>query len=152
MTIIGDKIVGAAARSLQGVGLHRHAGDERCDVIGRAPKHAVGKIGDAPVADHASLQVVARPRAQKVDGVASAVLFEGHFVAQGRIRLHVVERRDRLRCVAERRMSGDVVDPLRSDINHAAVADRFKMLFSRTQHGGNSCQIARMMYLREDSI
>ena len=30
------------------VGLHRHAGDEGRDVVGRAAEHAIGDVGDAP--------------------------------------------------------------------------------------------------------
>ena len=44
------QVVGEGVRLRQRVGLHRHAGDERRDVIRRAAEHAVGEFGDAAVA------------------------------------------------------------------------------------------------------
>ncbi len=64
----------------------------------------------------------------------AAVLLVGQGVAVGRIGLEVVDAGDRLRRGAERRMGGDVVDPLAADIDHAAVAQRFQMLLARAQH------------------
>ena len=79
-------------------------------MVRRAAEHAIGEIGDPLVADHAALQIVARRGAQEIDRMAAAILLVGHVVAVGRIGLHVVERGDRLRGVAERRMARDVVD------------------------------------------
>src|SRR5580704_13884303 len=67
--------------------------------------------------------------------MAAAILLVGHLGAQRRIDLHVVERRHRLRRIAERRVRGDVVDLFVADIDHAAVAQRFQMLFAAAQHG-----------------
>ena len=103
-------------------------------MIGRAAEKAVGEIGDAAMALHAALQVVARARAQEIDRVPAAVLLVAHRVAVGRIGLEIVEARHGRGGVAERRMGGDVVDALATDIDGAAVAQRFKMLFSRAQH------------------
>ncbi len=74
-------------------------------MIGRAAEHAVGEIGDAAMADHAALQVVARVGAQEIDRVAAAVLLVAHRVAVGRVGLEVVDRRHGLRGVAESRMA-----------------------------------------------
>ena len=104
-------------------------------MVRRTAEQAVGEIGDAPMADHAPLQILARARAQEIDGMAAAILLVGHLRAKRRIGLHVVERRHRLRGVAERRMRGDVVDFFVADIDHAAVAQRFEMLFAAAQHG-----------------
>ena len=134
VAIIGEQIIGMAARRLQLVGLHRHAGDERGDVIRRAAEHAVGEVGDAAVTIHPPLQVVARTGTQIVDRVAATVFLERHLVAQRGIGFHVVERRHRLRGVAERRMLGDVIDPFRSDIDNASITDRFEVLLAGTQH------------------
>ena len=51
-----------------------------------------------------------------------------------RIGLEVVERRDGARAVAERRMAGDVVDPLGADIDDAAVAHAFELFAAGHQH------------------
>ena len=104
-------------------------------MVRRAPEQAVGKIGDPPVADHAPLQILARARPQEIDRVAAAILLVGHFLAKRRIGLHVVERHHRLRGIAERRVGGDVVDLFVADIDHAAVAQRFEMLFAAAKHG-----------------
>ena len=56
-----------AARRFQFVGLHRHAGDKRRDVIRRTAEHAIGEVGDAAMADHPPLQIVARAGAQIID-------------------------------------------------------------------------------------
>ncbi len=138
VTIIGEQIVGVTARRLELVGLHRHAGDEGGDVVGRTAEHAIRHIGDAAVADRAPLQVVARARAQEIDRMASAILLVAHHLAIGWIGLHVVERRDGLRGVAEGAMAGHVVDALAADVNHAAVAQQLDMLFSSAQHAGKT--------------
>jgi hypothetical protein len=95
----------------------------------------VGEVGDAAVALHAALQVVARPRAQEIDRMAAAVLLVAHLVAKRGIGLHVIERHHGLRRVAERRMGGDVVDLFVADIDDPAVAERFEMLFAAAKHG-----------------
>ena len=133
--VVAQHVVGMGVRRGQRAQVHRHAGDEGGDVVRRAPEQAVGKIGDAPMADHAPLQILARARPQEIDGMAAAILLVGHFRAKRRIGLHVVERRHRLRRIAERRMRGDVVDLFVTDIDHAAVAQRFEMLFAAAQHG-----------------
>ena len=104
-------------------------------MVRRAAEQAVGKVGNTPMADHAPLQILARARAQEINGMAAAILLVGHFLAQRRIGLHVVERDHRLRGVAKRRVGGDVVDLFVADIDHAAVAQRFEMLFAAAQHG-----------------
>src|ERR1700719_3957663 len=77
--------------------------------------------------------------------MAAAILLVGPFLAKRRIRLHVVERRRRLRRVAERRVRGDVVDFFVADINHAAVAQRFEMLFTAAQHGRYLRKVAKAL-------
>ena len=104
-------------------------------MVRRAAEQAVGKISNTLVADHAPLQILARARAQEIDGMAAAVLLVGHLRAKRRIGLHVVERDDGLRRIAERRVRGDVVDLFVTDIDHAAVAQRFEMLFAAAKHG-----------------
>ena len=121
-------------RRLQLVGLHRHAGDEGRDVVGRAAEQAVGEIGDAAMAFHTPLQVVPRARAQEIDRVPAPILLVGQRVAVGRVGLEIVEAGHGRRGVAKRRMGRDVVDALAADIDGTAVAQRFEMLFSRTQH------------------
>src|ERR1700719_3408840 len=77
--------------------------------------------------------------------MAAAVLLVGHFRAQRRIGLHVVERHHGLRGIAERRMGGDVVDLFIADIDHAAVAQRFEMLFAAAQHGWYLRKVAKAL-------
>ena len=118
----------------QRVRLHRHTGDERGDVIGRAAEHAEGGVGDFPMSEHAALQVVARARAQKIDGMAAAVFLVGQRVAVRRIRLHIVDAGNRRGGVAEGRMARDVVDLLAADIDGATVAQRLQMFLTGPQH------------------
>ena len=99
-------------------------------MIERPAEHAVGEIGYAAVTDHAPLQILARAGAQEIDRVPATVLLVAHLVAQRRVGFHVVQSRDRLRGVAERRVPGDVVDALRSDIDDTSVADRFEVLLA----------------------
>ena len=63
---------------------------------------------------------------------ALAVLLEGEQIALRRIGLEIVEPGDGLRAVAERRMAGDVVDPLGADIDDAAVAHAFELFRRRS--------------------
>ena len=141
--VVAQHVVGMGVRRGQRAEIHRHAGDEGGDVVRRAAEQAVGEIGDTPMADHAPLQILARARPQEIDRMAPAILLVGHFLAQRRIGLHVVERRHRLRRVAERRMGGDVVDLFVADIDHAAVAQRFEMLFAAAQHGRYLRKVAK---------
>ena len=135
MLVIAQHVVGVRVGRGQRAEIHRHAGDEGGDVVRRAAEQAIGEIGNTPVADHAPLQILARARPQEIDRMAAAVLLVGHLGAKRRIGLHVVERHHRLRRVAERRVRGDVVDLFVADIDHAAVAQRFEMLFAAAQHG-----------------
>src|SRR5262245_16596264 len=66
--------------------------------------------------------------------MARAVLLVGERLTVRRVGFHVVDGGDRQRGVAERGMAGDVIDPLTTDIDDAAVAQRFQMLFARSQH------------------
>ena len=150
MAIIANEVLGVGVRRRQGVGLHRHAGDKRGYVIGRAAEHAEGGIGDLPMSRHAPLQIVARARTQEIDGVTTAILLVGQRVAVRRVRLHVVDGGDRRGRVAEGRMARDVVDLLAADIDHAAVTQRLQMLLARSQHrrllmvaGTLTCRIAQ---------
>lgn len=149
VAVIGHEVVGVRAGRRQRIGLHGHAGDERGDVIGRAAEHAEGGIGDLPVPHHAALQIIARARTQKIDGVAAAILLIAQRVAVRRVRLHVVDGGNRRGGVPEGRMARDVVDLLAADIDDAAVAQRFQMLLARPQHhpllivaGTLACRIA----------
>ena len=67
-----------------------------------------------------------------------AVLLVGHRLVIGRVRLHVVERRHGPGGVAEGGMRCDVVDALAADIDDAAVAQQFEVLFSSAQHGAKT--------------
>ena len=134
VAIVVQEVVAEPVRRRQRAGIHRHAGDVGRQMIGRAAEQAVGEIRDPAMAFHAPLQVVARLRAQEIDGMAAAVLLVAHDVAAGGIGLEVVDGGDRLSRRAERRMSGHVVDPLGADIDHAAVAQRFQVLLAGAQH------------------
>ena len=127
-------------------------------MIGRAAEHPECQLRDHAMPDHAPLQVVARARAQEIDGVAGAVLLVAHDVAVGRIRLHVVDGGDGRGGVAEGGMAGDVVHLLAADIDDAAVAQRFQMFLARPQHrrllvivGSLPCRIAAARVHRRSS-
>src|SRR5439155_12562814 len=134
MPVVAQKIVGVRAGSGQRIGLDHHAGDEGGDVIGRAAEHAKGKVGDAAVAKHAPLQVLAGTRAQEIDRVTAAVLLVAHGLVVGGIRLHVVKRGDGCGRVAKGGVTGDVVDALAADIDDAPVAQQLQVLLARAQH------------------
>src|ERR1051325_7947909 len=108
--------------------------------MGRAAKQAVAKRRDRAVQPRAPGEIVLRLCPQEVGAVALAVLGE----AEGRVRaLQVVDRGDRTRGIAKRRMRGDVVNALRADVDRAAVAQRLEVLISAFQHDLLPCRRSR---------
>ena len=114
--------------------VHRQPGDQPGDLLGRAADESVGRVRARLERPHAPLEVVAGAAAQPLQAVALAVLLVGEEVALRRIGLEVVELGDRLRALAERRMRGDVVDPLGADVDGAAVAHALELLLPGGQH------------------
>ena len=106
-------------------------------MVGRAADQAVGRVRDRLHRPHAAREIVAGAAAQPRQAIALAVLLEREQVALVRVGLEVVEAGDGLRAVPERRMAGDVVDPLGADIDRAAVAHALELFFSVDQHCGS---------------
>ena len=72
--------------------------------------------------------------AQPLQRIAFAILLIGKQIALGRIGFEIVKRRDRVRTGPERRMGGDVVDPLCADVNGAAILHAFELLAAGREH------------------
>ena len=112
----------------RGVGAERV--HQRGLVVRRAAHPAVGQ--PRPVRDGVALadQVLARMRdAEELvgEGARAGVGRAGQHVLLLGIVQRVIEPRDGARGVAERRMRGDVLDPLAVDIDLAAVAQAFQI-------------------------
>ncbi len=134
VAVVAQKVLGMRMRGRQLIRLHRHAGDERGDVVGGAAEHAEGEIGDPAMPLHAPLQVVAVARSQVIDRVPRAVLFVAHGRAVRRVCFQVVNGGYGCGGIGECGMPRDVVDPFAADIDHAAVAQRFQMFLAGAQH------------------
>ena len=127
VVILQQILAEARAQAVEQRRIHRQAGDQTGHLIGRAPDEAIGRVGDGLAAAHSPREIVAVAAAQPIEADALAVLLEREQLALGRIGLEIVEPGDGFRAFAERRMAGDVVDPLRADIDGAAVAHPLKL-------------------------
>ena len=91
-----------------------HGHDVDVHEVGAAAHHAEGGAG--PVAHHhaAGVQVLlgARRDEGRSHAVAGGGRDVGHLVADGRVVLHIVHTGQRLHAAPQRRVGGDVLDPL----------------------------------------
>ena len=94
-------------------------------MIGRAADQAVACVGDRLHSAHPPRQIFAAAAALPRQPDALAVLLECEEIALRRVGFQIVQARDGAGAVAERRMAGDVVDPLGAHIDDAAVAHAF---------------------------
>src|SRR5262245_39540900 len=84
---------------------------------------------------HPALKVLADLRPQEIDRMPRPALLVGHQVAVRRISLEIVDAGHGLGGFAERGMPRNVVDPLPTDVDHAAIAQGLKMLLAGAEHG-----------------
>ena len=112
----------------------RHAGDECGHVVGRTAPEAVRLRGDRTMQQRALFEVLLRLGAQEVAAVAFAVFLEAEGVAVLRGALEVVERSNRLRCMAECGMGRDVGDLFLADVDDAPVAQLFQVFLAGLEH------------------
>ncbi len=99
-------------------------------MIGRAAEKSVGDLGNLAMGLGPFPQVITVLGQNVVGRIALAVLYESHAFMVGRIGFHIIDLGGGLGGVAEGGVGGDIVDPLPADINHAAIAQTFQMLFS----------------------
>ena len=133
----------SCARAVPGLGVvgelavERRIGAERIHqrrlVVGRAAHPAVGHA--RPVRDGVALadHVLARARdAEKFVGetAGAGIGRTGQHVLGLGVVQRIVEPRDRARGVAERRMHGDIVDPLAVDIDLTTIAQAFEVFLA----------------------
>ena len=105
LVVAHEVLAEAGMQVLEHRRVHREPGDQAGDLLGRAADEAVGRVRAGLERAHAAHEIVAGAAAQPLQGVALAVLLVGEHVALGRIGLEVVERRDRVRALPERRMA-----------------------------------------------
>src|SRR5215467_13118074 len=132
--VVAQKIVWLPAWWLQFVNLHGHTGDEGSDMVGRPAEHAVGEISDPAMANHPPLQVVASSWAHEVDRVAPTIFLVCEIVAVRGIGFEVVQPRHRISSIAERGMTGHIIDAFRTYVDDASIAQRFKMFLPGAKH------------------
>jgi len=108
-------------------------------VVGRASDQAVACIRDRLHRPHSAREILAAAAAQPRQPIALAVLLEREQVAPLRIGLELVETGNGPCAVPECRMRGDVVDPLRADIDDAPVAHALEFFLAVDQHCGPDC-------------
>jgi hypothetical protein len=135
VVVITDEVIAeAGGESVEELRLHRQPGDQTRDMVGRAPDQPVGRVRDRLHRAHAAAEILAGAAAQPGQAVALAVVLEGEQVALSRVGLEVVQIGDGPGGVLECGMGGDIVDPLRADIDGAAVPHALKLFFSVDQH------------------
>ena len=91
-----------------------HGHDVDVHEVGAAAHHAEGGAGPVPHHHAAGVQVFlgARHDEGRSHPVAGGGRDVGHLVADGRVVLHIVHPRQRLHPAPQRRVGGDVLDPL----------------------------------------
>jgi hypothetical protein len=62
--------------------------------------------------------------------VTAAILFIRHRFLVRRVGFHIVERGDRLRGVAKRWVSSDIVHPFAAEVDYPPITQRLQMLFA----------------------
>jgi len=132
--VVADVVAEAQPDVVEHRRVHDQAADVAREVVGRPAEQAMCPRGDAPMGLEPALQILARPRQQEVGREGLSALVEGHDVAVLGRALAVVDHREGVRRVAERRMGRDVLDQFAADIDAPAVADALEIVLAGHQH------------------
>ena len=135
------------------VGVGAKRGQERRLVIGAASEPAVSEpspLGDRFQIAHAVLDGPRVAEELVGDPVTAGVGGSGDDFTPVRIVQRVVEARDRAGGVAERRVSGDVLDPLAVDVDLASIAEALQIFRAGERLSGPGAAVEHLVHGSSD--